>query len=180
MTLSASRPISTPLPAGLPALAKGRDAFECLARNVSVVSARRGDALHGMTVDSLAAICPDPMRVVVAVRRDSRWWSVVTDTGAFAASVLSPGQEAVATWFGSRSRGEGRRQFACVPWHLGPVTGAPLLDGASLTLECLVVAATVVGHQVVVVADLVGAGWLRSQGADLPEHPRCRLRQPRG
>lgn len=142
MTVLAAR-TGTPAPT--------EEALGHLVRAVCVVSARSGTAMHAMTVDSLAAVSTEPPRIVVGVRPESRWWALASASGAFAASVLSAGQEDVARWFASRRRGSGGRQFDGIGWRAGPRTGAPLLEGASAWLECHVEGVTRVADQVIVV-----------------------------
>jgi flavin reductase (DIM6/NTAB) family NADH-FMN oxidoreductase RutF len=132
------------------------EALGQLIRAVCVVSARHDAAVHAMTVDSLAAVSPDPARVVLAVRPDSRWWELASNAGRFATSVLAAGQEDLARWFASRSRGWGEQQFAAVGWRPGITTRAPVLAGAAAWFECRVEGATRASDQLIVVARLTG------------------------
>jgi flavin reductase (DIM6/NTAB) family NADH-FMN oxidoreductase RutF len=132
------------------------EALGQLVRAVCVVSARHDAAVHAMTVDSLAALSADPARVVLGVRPDSRWWELASDAGRFATSVLAAGQEDLARWFASRSRGESEEQFEAVAWRPGTTTRAPLLAGAAAWFECRVEGSTRAGDQVIVIAHLTG------------------------
>jgi flavin reductase (DIM6/NTAB) family NADH-FMN oxidoreductase RutF len=66
---------------------------------------------------------------------------VLEEAGRFAVSVLAADQEDLARYFSDSGRPGGMAQFVPVGWHPGPVTGAPLLDGALAYLECDVEAA---------------------------------------
>jgi flavin reductase (DIM6/NTAB) family NADH-FMN oxidoreductase RutF len=66
---------------------------------------------------------------------------VLEEAGRFAVSVLAADQEDLARYFSDSGRPGGMAQFAPVGWHPGPVTGAPLLEGALAYLECDVEAA---------------------------------------
>src|SRR5215213_4602118 len=95
---------------------------------VTAVSARLG---HGMTANAFASVSLDPLLVLVCVVRDALMHKVLEEAGRFAVSVL-------AAYFSDSGRPGGMAQFVPVGWHPGPVTGAPLLDGALAYLECAV------------------------------------------
>jgi flavin reductase (DIM6/NTAB) family NADH-FMN oxidoreductase RutF len=132
--------------------ARAAQAVGHVARAVCVVSARHEYAVHAMTVDSLSVVSAEPARVVLAVRPESRWWELASASGGFAVSVLSAGQEDVARWFASRRRGADEQQFRGVGFRPGPVTGAPLIAGASAWFEAEIEALSRVADQVILVA----------------------------
>jgi flavin reductase (DIM6/NTAB) family NADH-FMN oxidoreductase RutF len=105
---------------------------------VTAVSARLG---HGMTANAFASVSLDPLLVLVCVVRDALMHKVLEEAGRFAVSVLAADQEDLARYFSDSGRPGGMAQFVPVGWHPGPVTGAPLLDGALAYLECDVEAA---------------------------------------
>jgi flavin reductase (DIM6/NTAB) family NADH-FMN oxidoreductase RutF len=105
---------------------------------VTAVSARLG---HGMTANAFASVSLDPLLVLVCVVRDALMHKVLEESGRFAASVLAADQEDLARYFSDSGRPTGMAQFLPVAWHPGPVTGAPLVDGALAYLECDVEAA---------------------------------------
>ena len=100
---------------------------------VTAVSARLG---HGMTANAFASVSLDPLLVLVCVVRDALMHKVLEESGRFAVSVLAADQEDLARYFSDSGRPGGMAQFVPVGWHPGPVTGAPLLDGALAYLEC--------------------------------------------
>jgi flavin reductase (DIM6/NTAB) family NADH-FMN oxidoreductase RutF len=94
---------------------------------VTAVSARLG---HGMTANAFASVSLDPLLVLVCVVRDALMHKVLEESGRFAVSVLAADQEDLARYFSDSGRPGGLAQFVPVGWRPGPVTGAPLLDGA--------------------------------------------------
>ena len=100
---------------------------------VTAVSARLG---HGMTANAFASVSLDPLLVLVCVVRDALMHKVLEESSRFAVSVLAADQEDLARYFSDSGRPGGMAQFVPVGWHPGPVTGAPLLDGALAYLEC--------------------------------------------
>jgi flavin reductase len=105
---------------------------------VTAVSARLG---HGMTANAFASVSLDPLLVLVCVVRDALMHKVLEEAGRFAVSVLAADQEDLARYFSDSGRPGGMAQFVPVGWHPGPLTGAPLLEGALAYLECDVEAA---------------------------------------
>jgi flavin reductase len=118
-----------------------RDAAGMFGTGITVVSARAGGFGHGMTANSFTSVSLDPLLVLVCVLRDAVMHKVLDEVGSFGVSVLAAGQEDLARYFSDPGRPMGMAQFAPLEWHPGPVTGAPLLDGALAWLECDVEAA---------------------------------------
>ena len=92
-----------------------RDSVGMFTTGITVVTATSGRFGHGMTANAFASVSLDPLLVLVCVVRDALMHKVLDEVGRFAVSVLAG--------------------------HPGPVTGAPLLDGALAHLECDVEAA---------------------------------------
>jgi flavin reductase len=118
-----------------------RDAVGMFATGITVLTARAGGFGHGMTASSFTSVSLDPLLVLVCVVRDAVMHKVLDDVGRFGVSVLGAGQEDLARYFSDPSRPMGMAQFGPIDWRPGPVTGAPLLDGALAWLECDIEAA---------------------------------------
>jgi flavin reductase (NADH) len=67
--------------------------------SVSVVTVEAGGQRLGLTVETLVCLSLDPPLVGVAVSRQAAMHELLREAGAFAASVLREGQEAVAQHF---------------------------------------------------------------------------------
>jgi flavin reductase (DIM6/NTAB) family NADH-FMN oxidoreductase RutF len=90
---------------------------------------------HAMTVSAFASVSLEPPLVLFCAEKIARFHDAVLEAGAWAVSILAEDGEKTARWLATRGRPlEG--QLDEVPHHLGPVTGAPLLDGAVAALEC--------------------------------------------
>jgi len=90
---------------------------------------------HAMTVSAFASVSLEPPLVLFCAEKIARFHDAVLAAGSWAVSVLAEDAEKTARWLAARGRPlEG--QLDGVPHHPGPVTGAPLLDGALATLEC--------------------------------------------
>jgi flavin reductase len=113
-----------------------RDAVGMFTTGITVLTARSAAVGHGMTANAFASVSLEPLLVLVCVERDALMHKVLGEVGRFAVSVLAADQEDLARYFSDSGRPMGMAQFLPVAWHPGPVTGAPLLDGALAYLEC--------------------------------------------
>lgn len=119
--------------AGDPA-ADGRALRRCLGQfptGVTVVTARNGERLVGMAVNSFAAVSLAPPLVLWSIRRESSSATDFLQAGHYAVSVLADDQVALSQLFGSAHP----KRFELAPWQAGR-HGAPLLAGAIAHLEC--------------------------------------------
>lgn len=102
------------------------------ATGVTVITARHGEQLLGMTVNSFAALSLDPPLVLWSIRRESGGLQAFKEAGHFAVNVLAANQVELSNRFAS-SKGD---KFAATPWSAG-LHGAPLLHGAIAHMECV-------------------------------------------
>ncbi len=126
----------TPHPVDLPLDAERfRQALRCWASGVTVVTAKAGDVMHGMTVSAFNSVSADPPLVLVCANRASRTHGVIRAAGKFNVNILSHGQEALSGHFAS-SKTESSR-FEGIAHRIG-AHGSPILDGSLVTLECAI------------------------------------------
>jgi flavin reductase (DIM6/NTAB) family NADH-FMN oxidoreductase RutF len=115
---------------------------------VTIVTARAGERVHGMTVSDFAGVSLDPPLVLVCADTSSNTHAVIAEGGCFAVSFLAAGQRELSDRFASKAlewkRFEGLR---CAE----AVTGAPLIPGALVGLDCRVEAAHDAGDHVIYV-----------------------------
>lgn len=122
---------------------------------VTVVSTRSPQGFRLMTANSLTSVSLEPLLVLVCIQLTARFHPAVVGAGEWAVSVLAADQEHLARLFAGRA---GPADLLAVPHRLGPLTGAPLLDGAVAQLECRTVAAHPGGdHTILLGAVLDGA-----------------------
>jgi flavin reductase (DIM6/NTAB) family NADH-FMN oxidoreductase RutF len=112
----------------------GRAFRRCLGQyptGVTVITARMGERLLGMAVNSFAAVSLDPPLVLWSIRRESSSAADFCEARHFGVSVLASDQVQVSQWFGSANP----ERFTLAGWT--PDThGTPLLNGAVAHLEC--------------------------------------------
>jgi flavin reductase (DIM6/NTAB) family NADH-FMN oxidoreductase RutF len=110
-----------------------KSALRLFASGITIVATRAHGAPHGMTCTSFASVSLEPPLVLVCLERDSHTLEAVSVSGAFAVSVLSAEQEAVARSF-SRP---GHKPFDDFPVRDAP-NGSPILGGSLAWVACSV------------------------------------------
>ncbi len=100
---------------------------------VTVVTSSGTAGPHGMTVSAFSSVSASPPLVLVCCNRSSNSYGVMVESGIFGVNVLAAGQEALSGRFSDPDLDD---RFAAIAWTPGARTGAPLLDGAAMQLEC--------------------------------------------
>lgn len=174
----------SPLEAGNPA-EDGRAFRRSLgqfATGVTVITARNGEQLLGMTVNSFAALSLEPPLVLWSIRRESGGLQAFQAAGHFAVNVLAANQVELSNRFAS-SKGD---KFAPTAWSAG-LHGAPLLHGAIAHMECALHEVVEGGDHLLLIgrveryARFAGEPLLFTQGryAVTQEHPEALQADPR-
>lgn len=117
---------------------------------VTVVGATEDDQPLVMTASSFTSVSLDPLLVLVCVARSTRFHPAVLASGEWGVSFLAAHQEQLSRRFAVHGR-DLDESLDGVPYHLGRVTGVPLLDGSLVTLECRTTATHDGGDHTIVV-----------------------------
>jgi flavin reductase (DIM6/NTAB) family NADH-FMN oxidoreductase RutF len=116
----------------------------------------------GLTVGSALWLSTEPPLAGVAVSRAAAMHELLAESGAFALSLLTGDQEAIAQHF---ARGVPPiAMWEGIAWRPG-TTGAPLLDGALGWVECRVADRCPAGDHTLFVGDVVSSERGRSASA---------------
>jgi flavin reductase (DIM6/NTAB) family NADH-FMN oxidoreductase RutF len=129
-----------------------RQAAGQFAGGIVVVTTSAG---HAMTVSAFASVSLDPPLVLFCAEKIARFHDAVVAAGAWAVSILAADAEKTARWLAVRGRPLAG-QLDGVAYRPGPVTGAPLLDGALATLECVTDAVHDGGDHSIIVGRVAG------------------------
>ena len=113
-----------------------RVALRHWATGVTVVTAEADGTPQGMTVSAFASVSLEPPQILVCVEQGTRTHDAISQSGAFAVSMLNEDQREYSERFAGQ-RGEEADRFAGVATHTAS-TGAPVLDGANAYLDCRV------------------------------------------
>jgi len=122
---------------------------------VTVITTVSAGEHHALTCSSFTSVSLDPVLVLFGVEKRARFHDVVLATGTWAVSVLAQGQEDLSRQFAVRGRPL-EDQFVGVPFAPGPVTGAPVLDGAVAALECRTTSTVDAGDHTLVLGEVLG------------------------
>lgn len=128
------------------------------ATGVTVVAARQGPLLAGMTANAIASISIDPPLLAASVSRSSETHTAIVGSHSFAVSVLSAEQQAVAECFAQSTTAEKLQRFCDVAWHEAE-TGSPILDGAIAFFDCRITASHPTADHTIFVGEIVAAGY---------------------
>jgi flavin reductase (DIM6/NTAB) family NADH-FMN oxidoreductase RutF len=118
---------------------------------------------HAMTVSAFTSVSLEPPLVLFCAEKIARFHDSVLAAGAWAVSILAEDAEKTATRLATRGRMLAG-QLDDVAHHPGPVTGAPLLDGALAVLECRTAAVHDSGDHSIIVGQVIAV----SGGPDGP------------
>jgi flavin reductase (DIM6/NTAB) family NADH-FMN oxidoreductase RutF len=130
-----------------------RAATGAWATGVVVVTATHPDGRDaGLVMVSLAPVSQEPPLVLWSVDRRSGSLDVWLEAPGFALHLLAADQEALAWQFARK----GDEKFAGITTKRG-VVGAPLLEGAAATLECVTHAQHDGGDHVILLGRVVAA-----------------------
>ena len=129
-----------------------KNAYARWATGVTIVTARAGDRIHGMTVSAFNEVSLDPPLVLVCIDRTSSTHALIAEGKVFAVNILERGQADLSNLFASEED-EGRR-FVGLDYETG-VTGAPLLAGTLASLDCRLTATHDAGDHFIFVGEVI-------------------------
>jgi flavin reductase (DIM6/NTAB) family NADH-FMN oxidoreductase RutF len=121
------------------------------ATGVTVVTARDGDKIHGMTVSAFTEVSLDPPLVLVCADKGTNTLPFIDAGKAFGVNVLARDQGAISNKFASKK--DEWKRFEGLEIESGP-TGAPLIKSAVTSLDCRVVAAHEAGDHWIYVGQI--------------------------
>ena len=131
------------------------------ATGVTVVAARQGPLLAGMTANAIASISIDPPLLMASINRASETHTAIVGSHSFAVSVLSASQRSVAECFAQPTSAAKLQRFCDTPWHEAE-TGSPILDGAIAFFDCRLAASHAAGTHTIFIGEIVASGYEES------------------
>ena len=128
------------------------------ATGVSVVAARQGPFLSGMTANAIASISVDPPIMMASIAKHAETHQAIVGSHSFAISVLSAEQQALAECFALPVSADKLRRFCDAQWHEAE-TGSPILDGALAYFDCRLLERYDGGDHTIFLGEIVSAGY---------------------
>ena len=133
------------------------------ATGVTVVAARHGPLLAGMTANAIASISIDPPLMMASISKKAETHAAVVGSHAFAVSILSDEQQALAECFAQPTTAEKLKAFCGADWHEAE-TGSPILEGALAYFDCRLTARHDGGDHAIFIGEVVAAGYRTDAG----------------
>ncbi len=128
-----------------------RSAMGSWPSGVTIITSRNGDQIHGMTVSDFSGASLDPPLALVCAAKTSITTGVIEEGSCFGVNVLRVDQDALSNKFASKK--DEFKRFEGVETFAGK-TGAPLLSGALVNLDCRLVAIHDAGDHVLCVGEI--------------------------
>jgi flavin reductase (DIM6/NTAB) family NADH-FMN oxidoreductase RutF len=135
-----------------------RDLMARFATGVSVVAARHGPLLAGMTASAVASISIDPPLMMASIARKAETHGAIVGSHAFAISVLADDQQELAECFARPTTAEKLTGFCGASWEEAE-TGSPVLEGALAFFDCRLAARHDGGDHTIFIGEIVAAGF---------------------
>jgi flavin reductase (DIM6/NTAB) family NADH-FMN oxidoreductase RutF len=135
-----------------------RDLMARFATGVSVVAARHGPLLAGMTANAIATISIDPPLMMASIAQKAETHGAIIGSHAFAISILADDQQALAECFARPTTAQKLTGFCGATWHEAE-TGSPVLDGALAFFDCRLSARHDGGDHTIFIGEIVAAGF---------------------
>jgi flavin reductase len=134
-----------------------RDMMGRFATGVSVLTARHGPLLAGMTANAVASISVDPPLMMASIARKAETHGAIIGSHAFGISVLAAVQRPLAECFARPTTAEKLTGFCDAAWHEAE-TGSPILEGALAYFDCRLSARHDGGDHTIFIGEVVAAG----------------------
>jgi flavin reductase (DIM6/NTAB) family NADH-FMN oxidoreductase RutF len=128
------------------------------ATGVTVVAARHGPLLAGMTANAIATISIDPPLMLASISRTAETHRAIIGSHAFAVSVLADDQRALAECFAQPTTADKLTRFCDADWHEAE-TGSPILEGALAYFDCRLTERHDGGDHAIFLGEIVAAGY---------------------
>lgn len=135
-----------------------RDLMARFATGVTVVAARHGPLLAGMTANAIASISVDPPLMMASVARRAETHGAIIGSHAFAISVLASDQRELAECFAQPTTAVKLTRFCNASWDEAE-SGSPILDGALAYYDCRLVNRFDGGDHTIFLGEIVAAGY---------------------
>ena len=128
------------------------------ASGVTVVAARYGPLMAGMTANAIATISIDPPILMASIARKAETHNAIFGSHAFSVSVLADDQQALAECFAQPTTATKLTRFCDAAWHEAE-TGSPILEGALAYFDCRLTEHHDGGDHTIFLGEIVAAGY---------------------
>lgn len=132
-----------------------RNALRHFPAGVTILTLRRGEEVHGLTVSAFASVSAEPPLIVTVVDHRHKAYEMLETAGTvFAVNILREDQSGLSDRFAWLKEGD---RFAEGRWTTA-VTGAPILVDALAWLDCRIHARYPAGTHSIYVGEVHASG----------------------
>ena len=128
------------------------------ATGVTVVAARHGPLLAGMTSNAIATISVDPPILMASIARKAETHGAIIGSHGFSVNVLADDQQELAECFAQPTTATKLLRFCDAAWHEAE-TGSPILEGALAYFDCRLSQRHDGGDHTIFLGEIVAAGY---------------------
>ncbi|MET3615024.1 flavin reductase [Rhizobium aquaticum] len=123
-----------------------REAMSKMGAAVNIVTSDGPAGKVGFAATAVCSVTDTPPTLLVCLNRSASVFNAVMENRTLCVNVLSSGHDRLSNLFGGKTPVEER--FAAASWHRG-ASGAPVLDDAVVSFDCVVTESMDVGtHRV--------------------------------
>jgi len=122
-----------------------RDAMARVGAAVHIVTTAGPAGRHGFTASSVTSVSDDPPMLLVCQSRGSDSNPAFKANGVLCVNTLGAAQEALSPVFAGMTGCDMEGRFAAAAWST-LATGAPVLGGALVSLDCRIVEVVEIGN----------------------------------
>ncbi len=127
-----------------------RNAMRHFPAGVTIVTAKAGNDVHGMTASAFVSISPTPPLISVVIDHRGRGHAILEQSNAvFAVNILREDQEELSNRFAWVKED----RFAAGNWTTA-VTGAPVLQDALAWLDCTIYSRHTAGTHTIYIGEV--------------------------
>lgn len=130
-----------------------RNAMSKVGAAVNIVTTDGPAGMAGFAASAVCSVTDSPPTLLICLNRSSSVFSTVEANKAVCVNTLSAGHEKLSALFGGKTPVEER--FAAARWERG-ATGAPMLEDAIVSFDCLVKDSVDVGTHKVLFCEVIG------------------------
>jgi flavin reductase ActVB len=110
-----------------------REAMSRFASGVTICTTKAADGAYvGFTASSFCSLSLEPPLLLVCLQKNADCYAAFMESNHFAVSILSHGQDEIAVRFATKAIDK----WDQTPDQPAPLTGLPVVTGASATCEC--------------------------------------------
>nr|WP_317200902.1 flavin reductase [uncultured Psychrobacter sp.] len=137
-----------------------RDAMSLLTTAVNVVTTKGESGIHGFTASAVCSVTDTPPTLLVCMNQAARSHAHFADNKILSVNVLGAQHESISNAFASKLGSSERFEYG--QWT-ERVTGAPVLEDALVSFDCVIDDIQQVGSHSVFMCQVVGIKHAKAQ-----------------